>query len=188
VTSLALELARTVRSDGRSGVTDLLATPSGYAEWLSTQFREDYGNTDRAAVIALRRAIRALFAHAVDEPAHPTDLTMDAKTAQHHVNTAAKAVPRAPQLDWPRTLRYENAEADDTKRLLALLARATIELLTGDDRKRLRACPAPRCVHYFVQAHPRQAWCRPACGNRTRVRRYYHRHQDDSSTGNDSTP
>jgi predicted RNA-binding Zn ribbon-like protein len=140
--------------------------------------------------MALRRAIRALFAQAVypDPPGKPDDRTLDPGIALAILNSAAAAVLRAPQLDWPDTLRHSATEADPTTRLLAEFARSAIDLLTGDDRKRLRACPAPRCVKYFVQDHPRQAWCKPSCGNRARVSRYYQRHQEPSSTGSDSTP
>ncbi|WNM39110.1 CGNR zinc finger domain-containing protein [Micromonospora halotolerans] len=45
----------------------------------------------------------------------------------------------------------------------------------------LLACPAPRCVRYFVKEHPRQAWCKPSCGNRARVSRHYQRHAANPS-------
>jgi predicted RNA-binding Zn ribbon-like protein len=190
VTYLAIELARTVRHDGRDGVTDLLDTPDGYADWIDNLFQIRYENTDRERVITLRRAIRALFAQAVypDPPGKPDDRDLAAEVALAEVNTAAGAVLRAPQLDWPSTLRHNTTAADPTTQLLAELARSAIDLLTCDDRKRLRACPAPRCVRYFLQDHPRQAWCKPSCGNRARVSRYYQRHHEDSSTGSDSMP
>jgi predicted RNA-binding Zn ribbon-like protein len=50
-----------------------------------------------------------------------------------------------------------------------------IDFLAGPDRARLRACPAARCVKYFLQDDPRQTWCSPACGNRERVNRHYRR-------------
>jgi predicted RNA-binding Zn ribbon-like protein len=53
----------------------------------------------------------------------------------------------------------------------------TIELLTGDERPRLRACNAPGCVLYFVKDHPRRQWCSNACGNRARAARHYQRHR-----------
>ncbi|MGO4751944.1 CGNR zinc finger domain-containing protein, partial [Streptomyces sp. 2MCAF27] len=65
-----------------------------------------------------------------------------------------------------------STEAD---RLVAALARDAIGFLAGPERERLRACPAPRCVRYFVKDHPRQEWCKPSCGNRARVARHHHR-------------
>lgn len=57
----------------------------------------------------------------------------------------------------------------------AVLARAAIAFLASPDRARLRACHAPRCVRYFLKDHPRQEWCKPACGNRARVARHHER-------------
>ncbi|HEY4018982.1 MAG TPA: CGNR zinc finger domain-containing protein [Pseudonocardiaceae bacterium] len=74
--------------------------------------------------------------------------------------------------------RPSAAEVDAERALLASLTRSAIELLTGAEHDRLRACPAPRCVRYFVQGHPRQTWCKPSCGNRARVSRYYQRHHE----------
>jgi predicted RNA-binding Zn ribbon-like protein len=51
-----------------------------------------------------------------------------------------------------------------------------IDFLASDDRQRLHACPAPRCVRYFLRERPQQAWCKPSCGNRARVARHYQRH------------
>ncbi|MEV3984529.1 CGNR zinc finger domain-containing protein [Nonomuraea sp. NPDC049758] len=61
-------------------------------------------------------------------------------------------------------------------KLIAALARAAIEFLSGPQRERLRACNAPRCVRYFVKSHGRQEWCKPSCGNRARAARHYQRH------------
>jgi len=88
-------------------------------------------------------------------------------------------VPRTPRLEWgdpPRVTYRDSAGAGD--RLAAGLATAVIEFLGGPERARLRACPAPRCVRYFVKEHPRQEWCKPSCGNRARVSRHYHRARD----------
>ncbi|MBB4676851.1 hypothetical protein HNR67_002969 [Crossiella cryophila] len=54
-------------------------------------------------------------------------------------------------------------------------ARAAIEFLGSGERFGLRVCRGPRCVKYYLLAHPRQGWCSPACGNRARVSRHYHR-------------
>lgn len=183
----ALDLARTVHQDAKDGVVDDIDTADGFTVWLRSH---DLPEADvREQVIELRGAIRALFAHAVrpDAPAKPDDRALDADTALQQVNAAAAAVLRAPQLGWPDTVTYDETPSDPGKRLLATFARSAIELLSGPDRSRLKACPAPRCVKYFVQDHPRQAWCKPSCGNRARVSRYYQRHHD-MSTGSDSMP
>jgi predicted RNA-binding Zn ribbon-like protein len=184
---LALDLARTVHHDGKGGIADDIDTADGFTSWLRGHDLPEADVWEQA--IELRRAIRALFAHAVrpDPPAKSDDGVLDADTALRQVNAAAAAVLRAPQLGWPDTVTYDETPADSSKRLLAAFARSAIELLSGPDRPRLKACPAPRCVKYFVQDHPRQAWCKPSCGNRARVSRYYQRHHD-MSTGSDSTP
>jgi predicted RNA-binding Zn ribbon-like protein len=76
-------------------------------------------------------------------------------------------------------LRQEPATDGDP--LTAALARAAIAFLASPERQRLRACHAPRCVRYFLKEHPRQEWCKPACGNRARVARHHERHK--ASTG-----
>jgi predicted RNA-binding Zn ribbon-like protein len=175
---LALDLAGTIRHDGNGGVLDDLADATRFRAWLDGR-----ADVDVARLIALRRAIRSLFAHAV-APQPPTHADarnlLDQDVAIATVNEAAAGVPRVPVLDWPRDaeprLGWTAAEAEAETALLASYARSAIELLTGPDRVRLRACPAPRCVRYFVQDHPRQTWCKPSCGNRTRVSRYYQRH------------
>jgi predicted RNA-binding Zn ribbon-like protein len=59
--------------------------------------------------------------------------------------------------------------------VLQALAREGIEALTPPDGLPLRACLAPSCVLYYVQDHPRRAWCSAACGNRARAARHYAR-------------
>ncbi|HEX3778195.1 MAG TPA: ABATE domain-containing protein [Pseudonocardiaceae bacterium] len=188
---LALELASTIRHDGHGGVTDDLASTSGFITWLTGQAEllGDVGMVDaeevRPKVCALRGAIRSLLARAVaPRPPSKADAhrLLDPTVALAEVNAAA-ALPRVPSLDWPTdgepTLRFRTDDVEPEAALLAALARAVIEFLAGGDRARLRACPAPRCVRYFLQDHPRQAWCKPSCGNRARVSRYYQRHHED---------
>ncbi|MCE6997613.1 ABATE domain-containing protein [Saccharothrix sp. S26] len=171
--ALALEFASTVRHDGHGGLADDLATPEGLAAWAGVPADESL----RRRAVELRWAVRSLFAHATR--AHErtdTPHLMDVERALEIVNGAAARVPRAARLEWGEqpTLRYVDS-ADEGDRLLAGLATAAIEFLAGAARADLRACPAPRCIRYFVKAHPRQEWCKPSCGNRARVSRHYHR-------------
>lgn len=185
---LALEFVGTVRRNGQEGISDAFDTGTGFADWLhansdlisedTAELRDD---ATRERVVALRWAVRTLFSQAVPElPEGRPDASrlLDPTVALAEVNGAAAAVLRAPQLAGAR-LNYRQTTADPTTRLLAELARAAIEFLTSPARAELRACPAPRCTRYFVQDHPRQAWCKPSCGNRARASRYYHRHQAD---------
>lgn len=128
-TRLALDLALTVRHDGRGGVADDLGTPEGLTAWVRERpglFGPVPGADGRAAdsapadvpavdaweadeeslaaVRSLRAAVRALFAHAVrpDEPS-PADARhlMPVPEALDRLNAAAGAVPTVPRLDWP---------------------------------------------------------------------------------------
>jgi len=192
---LALALAVTIRHDGHGGVADDLDTPAGLARWAGEHASalDEHGcgtgpwelDADAlAAVVAVRTAVRALFARAV-APGPPSSADAgrlpDAGTALDRLNAASARVPVSPRLTWPAA-GYPAAgyalpgDPAPAERLAAALARAAIAFLAGPDVARLRACPAPRCVRYFVQAHARQEWCKPSCGNRARVARHHARH------------
>ncbi|CAM5667729.1 hypothetical protein SNARM312S_03139 [Streptomyces narbonensis] len=104
---------------------------------------------------------------------------MPADQALAHLNAVAAREPVVPQMRWlPESApaaRLLSAENDPNVRLLAALARAAIDFLSGPQREQLRACTAPRCVRYFVKSHGRQEWCKPSCGNRARAARHYQR-------------
>ncbi|AVT39596.1 ABATE domain-containing protein [Plantactinospora sp. BB1] len=196
---LALALAGTIRHDGNGGVADDLADVAGLTGWLGEQaepLREYAGSLDPAGeladerlrldVVGVRRAARTLFARAV-HPGPPSRADsaalLPAQDAVDQLNRAAGRWPVRPVLSWPDqaepTLAWSGEPADARVRLVAGLARATIEFLTSPARDRLAACPAPRCVRYFVREHPRQEWCKASCGNRARVHRHYRRHAAD---------
>ncbi|MEE6307061.1 ABATE domain-containing protein [Plantactinospora veratri] len=196
---LALALAGTIRHDGNGGVADDLADVAGLTGWLREQaepLREYAGSLGPAGeladerlrldVVGLRRAARTLLARAV-HPAPPSRADsaalLPAQDAVDQLNQAAGRWPIRPVLSWPDqadpTLVWSGEPADARIRLVAGLARATIEFLAGPARDRLAACPAPRCVRYFVREHPRQEWCKASCGNRARVSRHYRRRAAD---------
>ncbi|MYT28911.1 MULTISPECIES: CGNR zinc finger domain-containing protein [unclassified Streptomyces] len=191
-TRLALDLAVTIRHDGHGGVADDLADPAGLAAWIGDRAaaldctEDGPPPVDQAlltAVRELRAAARSLFARAV-RPGPPSSADahrlLPEDEALARLNTAAARVPTAPRLTWDtgaspvlRDLPAGSPPAAD--RLTAALARAALAFLGGPDRDRLRACPAPRCVRYFVKDHARQEWCTPSCGNRARVARHHER-------------
>ncbi|MFG1810726.1 CGNR zinc finger domain-containing protein [Streptomyces sp. NPDC049040] len=197
---LALELAVTIRHDGRGGVADDLADPAGLTRWVRSHadaLRADlaagpYTAADftadtaaLAAAVEVRTAVRSLFARAV-LPGEPSPADADrlppSRQALVRLNAAAALVPFSPHLDWPQdgaatatpAVTGTPAPAD---LLAAALARHAIAFLASPARDRLRACPAPRCVRYFVKEHARQEWCKPSCGNRARVARHHARHR-----------
>ncbi|MER6184738.1 ABATE domain-containing protein [Streptomyces sp. NPDC001652] len=188
-TRLALDLALTVRHDGHGGVADDLDEPAGLTTWVRAHpdvvpdaAAYEAADAELTAVRELRAAVRALFARAVrpGEPS-PADAAqlLPVPRAVELLNAAAARTPTVPVLRWsdgsgPSVRRRAvRGEAD----LSAVLAQAVIGFLTGPDRERLRACHAPRCVRYFIKEHPRQEWCKPACGNRARVARHHERHK-----------
>ncbi|RPF30810.1 putative RNA-binding Zn ribbon-like protein [Streptomyces sp. TLI_185] len=134
------------------------------------------------AVRDLLGAVRALFAHAV-RPAEPSraDATrlLPLSEAVALLNAAAARTQSVPVLHWPEDAEpaVHRKAADCAHDLTATLAQAAIAFLAGPDRRRLRACYAPRCGRYFLKEHPCQEWCRPSCGNRARVARHHDRHK-----------
>ncbi|MEU4802446.1 ABATE domain-containing protein [Actinosynnema sp. NPDC023587] len=175
--SRALEFASTVRHNGHGGLTDDLATVAGLAAWAHV---DAVSEELRLRVVELRWAVRSLLARATNAGERlDTPHLMPLDDALHLVNDTSARVPRAARLEWEEPLRLRYVDrATEGERLLAELATAAIEFLAGGERADLRACPAPRCVRYFVKAHPQQQWCKPSCGNRARVSRHYHKARD----------
>ncbi|WP_456817879.1 CGNR zinc finger domain-containing protein [Cellulomonas sp. URHB0016] len=109
--------------------------------------------------------------------------------AVERLNAGAAAVPVAPRLRWSEdndpaaSLVAAGRPASAADELVATLARAAIGLLAGPDRERLRACPAPRCVRYFLQEHGRQEFCKTSCSNRARAARHYEKHRAGAGPG-----
>lgn len=187
---LAFELAATIRHDGNGGIADALDSPGGLVSWVGRNAEliefDTAGFTatgeSLARVLDVRRAVRSLFARAVS-PAPPSRADahrlLDPDVAVDMLNDAASALG-GPRLEWPAggvpATVWRADGADPTTRLVAALGRSGIDFVTGPDLARLRACPAARCVRYFLRDDPRQTWCSPSCGNRERVNRYYRRH------------
>jgi len=197
MTTLALAVAATIKHDGHGGVADLLSTPEAAAAWLAEHEQlvahvlgSDLGrfvHPNRAEIfpntgdelVQIRRAVRALFARAV-APGAPSKADagrlMDVEDALRMVNRAADELGTT-HLEWAEApvLRWAHRTEDPVALLIGAVGRSVIDFLAGPDRARLRACPAARCVKYFLQDDPRQTWCSPACGNRERVNRHYRR-------------
>ncbi|MGW0928977.1 CGNR zinc finger domain-containing protein [Streptomyces sp. NPDC002644] len=196
---LALELAGTIRHDGVGGVADDLATVPGTTDWLRERSDALAGlppdgltadDRMRDEVVALRQAVRALFARAVrPAPPSPADAhrLMPADEALARLNAAAARAAVVPRLDWPPegspTALTVAVGGDLTARVVAAVARDAIAFLGGPERELLRACTAPRCVRYFVRSHGRQEFCKASCGNRARAARHYRRRRADAEDG-----
>ena len=202
---LALELAGTIRHDGNGGVADDLSTLAGLSCWiraeealLAPQFAgagaQLFFTPDEhalAAVVAVRTSVRALLARAV-APAAPSRADADrlpkAADALEHLNRVAARMPTILSLDWPAdagqlpSMRFSDTSAvDPVDRLTSILAREAMLFLADEDRGRLAACSAPRCVRYFLKEHGRQEYCKPSCSNRARAARHYQRRQESAA-------
>jgi len=183
---LALRFASTIRAR-RSGLTDALATPEGLTAWVRDQDLSPYLDTStftgdeqiRAEVVALRQAVRSLFARAVaPEPPSRADAANLPPFSEALALVNATAAPVLRQLTWQNAWQEQTGPTvdGDQARLLAALANAAIDFFGGPLVQQVRVCPAPRCVLYFLRKHPRQEWCSVACGNRARAARHYHQH------------
>jgi predicted RNA-binding Zn ribbon-like protein len=192
---LAFELSATIRHDGQGGVADGLTSVDATREWIRANgplVAEVLGRPFDPVAIAVddelrdrllgvRRAVRSLFARAVS-PAPPSKADagrlLEPGAALRLLNEAADELGSA-HLEWPGdaepVVRWAGGASEPVGLLLGAVGRSGIDFLAGPDRLRLRACPAARCVKYFLQDDPRQTWCSPSCGNRERVNRHYQR-------------
>jgi predicted RNA-binding Zn ribbon-like protein len=177
-----VRLMNTIWAD-RFGVYDALTTAANLRAWLAAAWPDDPtpaadgGDLDRFRALrdGLRR-LAALLTH--DTRPAAASATSDIDHAVADVNKAAAHAPTWPQLAY-RDGELQLAAAGHTtatQLALAKIAHQSINLLTGQDRIKVRACHAPGCVLYFVKDHPRREWCSTACGNRARAARHYQRH------------
>ncbi len=115
----------------------------------------------------LRDAMRELFDASIGGGPFPA-------AAVERLNEASERVPRVLRLEPAEPVAVEQpVSGGPTATLLAAAARSGIELLGGEDRHRLRRCPA--CGRFFLARRGDRRWCSAACGNRTRVARHYAR-------------
>jgi predicted RNA-binding Zn ribbon-like protein len=171
--NLALELARTRSARG----TDRLASAGELARWLEER-RELLGDPEADTALrlvefrALREAVTDLLEAVVEGRPAPPD-------AVRRVNELSAAVPTWLCLDAtdPRrpVSRRSTASAGRASQILAAVATSTIALVGGNDRERLRRCPAPGCGRFFLAGRRAAVWCSAACGNRVRVARHHAR-------------
>ncbi len=122
-----------------------------------------------ARAVALRETLFRLFsAVAAGEPADEVD--------RQSLNDAmAEALPHV-RLDRELKGIWDDPTALDLPRWQA--AASAGRLLTVEDLSRVKQCPGERCGWVFVDDSRNRSrrWCEPnQCGNRERVRAYYHR-------------
>jgi predicted RNA-binding Zn ribbon-like protein len=184
--SLALDLVNTEVVVRRTPI-DLLAAPGAYAAWwraAAERYPEVAGLLPATAaaanpellptVVALRRALRALFGAVADGTPLPT-------AALAVLNRALEAAHDAVVLGAggePRPLLVPDGPNADAP--LAAIARSAFALLTGADLSRLHRCANEHCVLLFYDTTKSgtRRWCSTACMNRARSRARYRARKD----------
>ncbi len=174
---LALDLVNT-RPSTPTGTVDLLATSGGLEAWLTVQAHRlpnapnRITPADLADVLALREHITT----AIDEARRGQRPPGPALQALIQAEASA---PRWRELAWVdgTVTAAPRRHGSAGQRLLADLACAATELLIDPRVTTVRQCEGAGCRLLFLPVHPRRRWCSPElCGNRTRVARYYQRH------------
>ncbi|MFH9686099.1 CGNR zinc finger domain-containing protein [Streptomyces sp. NPDC017413] len=183
---LPLELVNTTYIKGgvRGRHRDALAAgPKALDSWLAAErHRFAPGVADALAAappagperyqefLELRRALRALAgARTSGEGPDPEAVAV----VNAYARTAADWRELAPGPEFRAVVR--RAAEDPLRLALGAISAAAVELFAGEGAERLRACPAPGCILYFVRTHARREWCTVGCGNRVRVARHSRR-------------
>lgn len=177
--ALALDLVNTCPA-GADGRVDLLATPRRLSDWLALEADRLGGEVGDAAPTRDDLVpIHAVRAHTEAAVRALLDGTEPPESALRALTEAQRAAPAVRELGWDGTAVTATSRRTGPlgTRLAALLAEAAADLLTDPAIGRLKECEAGDCVMVFLPSHPRRRWCSPTrCGNRTRVARYYRRH------------
>jgi predicted RNA-binding Zn ribbon-like protein len=165
---------------GRDGSHDDLATPAHATAWLARVGQAELPELTTRHVSDLRNlrdALRRLAAHRTLDPRERAESPISLDDAVTLVNSVAGALAPGPQIliGAPGEFRKAPQARRRIEDVLQALAREGVEALTPPDALALRACLAPSCVLYYIQDHPRRAWCSAACGNRARAARHYAR-------------
>jgi predicted RNA-binding Zn ribbon-like protein len=112
--------------------------------------------------LALRSALRDAFEASIGGGPFPA-------AAVERLNGLSERVPRVLRFEPPVSVEVPLAGGPSSL-VLARIAWSAMELLGGDQRDRLRRCPA--CGRFFLASRSDRLWCSVACGNRIRVARH----------------
>lgn len=171
---LCLDFAATV-AQRDTAERDLLATPNDLATWFHVASlpptNRRISREGLATARELREAVHELARARVDghKPARP---------AIHVVNAAAQPGPPAATLAPDANIAIAASSAP-LESLLAVVARDTVDLLSGPYVHRIRACLGPDCSLFFVdRSRPgSRRWCAmAACGEKASSATYRRRH------------
>lgn len=157
---------------------DLLADPARAAEWLAERGLLSRGTAlpdpDTARLVALREAVRGLFAAKAGQRVPAVDdVTL--------LNAALAAAPVVPALTWdeagPHRREHALPGAGPCTVAIARLARDALRVLTDPAGPEPAPCGAHGCVRWFLRTHAARQWCSDRCGDRVRAARHYARHR-----------
>jgi predicted RNA-binding Zn ribbon-like protein len=171
---LCLNFCATVGERWR-GRYERLQAPADLARWyVEVQLipkapRLDAGDLERARIVreAIYRGATALTR--ADQPRRADEVI---------INSAAEPAPLAPQLRKAKLHWSMPAEAAG-QALLSTVARDAIDLFTGPNAGRVRACANDECGILFLDSSRPglRRWCSSAaCGGRERASNYRRRH------------
>ncbi|MBV9494082.1 MAG: ABATE domain-containing protein [Acidobacteria bacterium] len=173
--SLPLDFAATLAARLRAEPRELLATPRDLGRWFVAA-----GLTEKAVRVAEHDLVGAReLREALYELARARARGKAGSDADRRiVNRHAAAETPVPQLE-ENGLRWTHVAATS---LLALLARAGIDLLSGAMRDRIRQCSGEGCAILFVDTSRsgHRKWCSMAgCGNKAKVATFRERNRGD---------
>lgn len=170
---LAVDLMNTqLVADGSEDLVDLLPGPEALDGWLRHEravLGEPLPRTSERLddFRELRQAVRRLVEATIDGGQLPP-------VAVEVVNRATARAPITPELTIGPTgpaVAERLAAAHPADAVLARIARSAMDLISGDQRSRLRICPAAGCRVVFLASKSSQRWCNDVHGNRERVAR-----------------
>jgi predicted RNA-binding Zn ribbon-like protein len=175
---LCLDFVRTLRYRDRPEVEEELDTTGRLTEWVGLFGPCGPGISTESAVTAdsarkLREAIYALLVAAMG----PGGARSCAPRHRRLINEWASRQVPAPSVQADGSVHY--AAADAVEATLALVARDSLETISGFDARRLRRCSNPDCNIIFLDtSRPgRRRWCSMAtCGNQAKKANQRTRH------------
>lgn len=167
-----VDFVNTVACPGcRTG--DAFESGASARRWLSAHPdlpTVSHGSLDLAQLRRFRESVRDLLGASIRR-APP------GSAALATVNTAVGAGLTRNALKWQRgrwEISARTPTGNGTQHFIGTIARSTVALLGGPERRKLRACPGPGCVHLLFVRTRQQIWCSPTgCGNRVRVARHW---------------
>ncbi|MET7511874.1 ABATE domain-containing protein [Streptomyces sp. NPDC005480] len=165
--TLPLDFVGTLRARRNEAPAEKLATPGLLDDWFvesgMCDAPPDADELDLETAIDLRESIYSLVAARLAGESLPA-------ADVNEVNRHAGGLPVKVQLG-PDGLRHTGSVSQG----LSTLARATVEMLGGDESALLRECARPECTQVYLdrsRGHRRE-WCAMrTCGNRVKAAAY----------------